>query len=60
MENFIKREIFQDIKNHLAKKEITLITGARQVGKTTLMKVLRQELIAAGENTMFLNLDYEP
>lgn len=59
MENFIKRGIFQNIKNHLTKKEITLITGARQVGKTTLMKVLRQELIAAGENTLFLNLDYE-
>jgi ribosome-binding ATPase YchF (GTP1/OBG family) len=36
----IKRNIFEEIKNHLSKKEITLIVGPRQVGKTTIMQEL--------------------
>lgn len=55
----IPRNLEKQIKNHLEKKEITLITWPRQVGKTTLMKKIRQELIDSGEKTIFLNLDYE-
>jgi len=37
----IKRDEFQALKDHLGKKEISLIVGARQAGKTTLMKELQ-------------------
>lgn len=38
LENYIEREIFSEIIDHIDKPEITLITGSRQVGKTVLME----------------------
>ncbi|PIV18871.1 MAG: ATPase [Elusimicrobia bacterium CG03_land_8_20_14_0_80_50_18] len=55
----IKRDIFKDIEGHLGQKEITLIAGPRQVGKTTLMLLLKERLDKKGEQSVFLNLDYE-
>jgi len=43
----------------LNKKEISLIVGPRQVGKTTMMLLLEQELKRQGKATLFLNLDRE-
>ncbi|MCX6285025.1 MAG: ATP-binding protein [Bacteroidetes bacterium] len=55
----IRRIITDQICNHLDKKEITLISGPRQVGKTTLMNVLINDLKAAGKPVLFLSFDYE-
>ncbi|HNY36241.1 MAG TPA: ATP-binding protein [Candidatus Pacearchaeota archaeon] len=55
----IKRSLFEEIKNHLSKKEITLIVGPRQVGKTTIMEELIKHLEEKGEKTVFFNLDYD-
>ena len=55
----IKRLLFNKLKNHLSAKEISLIVGPRQAGKTTLMKELLGVLKKQGEKTVFLNLDYE-
>lgn len=55
----IKRSIYPHLVDHLAKKEISLITGPRQSGKTTLMLWLKGELDQRGEPTLFLNLDVE-
>ncbi len=55
----IKREIYKEIKSHFDKKEITLITGARQVGKTTLMNGLLKDLEKEGEKVVSFNLDFE-
>jgi len=41
----IEREILPQIKNHLFEKEVTVITGARQTGKTTLINQLKDWLI---------------
>jgi hypothetical protein len=38
----IKRDLFEELKNHLSAKEISLIIGPRQVGKTTLMLLLKE------------------
>ncbi len=56
----IKRKLFEELKNHLGKKEISLIVGPRQAGKTTLMQSLKNYLDSAGEKTVFLNFDFEP
>ena len=56
---FIKRDILEDLKRHLSKKEITLIVGPRQAGKTTLMMLLKDHLEKKGEKTAFLSLDFE-
>ena len=55
----IKRKIFKELLNHLSMKKITLITGPRQAGKTTLMDMLRKNLEQKGEKTLYLNLDVE-
>jgi predicted AAA+ superfamily ATPase len=55
----IKRDLLEEIKKHLSAKEISLIVGPRQVGKTTLMLLLKEYLEKKGEKTIFLSLDFE-
>ena len=55
----IRRKLFIELKNHLETKEISLIVGPRQAGKTTIMNELKEYLDKKGEKTLFLNLDYE-
>lgn len=55
----IQRTIFQDLLDHLAKKEISLIIGPRQAGKTTLMLLVQEYLKKKGAKTLFLSLDFE-
>ncbi len=55
----IKRKLFSDLVNHLNQKEISIIIGPRQSGKTTLMDMLREHLDKKGERTLYLNLDIE-
>ena len=55
----IKREIFQELKEHLTQKEISLLVGPRQVGKTTLMRELVAHLESIGKKYIFLSLDNE-
>jgi len=45
MSDYIQRNIFPQVADHLRKKEITLIIGPRRVGKTVLLKQLRDYLI---------------
>lgn len=55
----IKRQILHDLIQSLSSKEISLIVGPRQAGKTTLMMFLQNHLEEAGHKTMFFNLDVE-
>jgi len=55
----IKRDLYQDLKEHISKKEITFVAGPRQAGKTTLMLMLRDELLKEGKKVLYLNLDIE-
>jgi len=55
----IKRTLYNDLISHLPQKEISLIVGPRQAGKTTLMYLLKEYLDKQGETTVFLNLDLE-
>ena len=50
---FIKRDILEDLKRHLSKKEITLIVGPRQAGKTTLMMLLKDHLEKREKRRLF-------
>ena len=49
----------KELQAHLPKKEMTLLVGPRQAGKTTLMLYLQDDLQKTGEQTLFLSLDYE-
>lgn len=55
----IKRQIFPDIEKHLQEKEITIITGPRQVGKTTLMQQLKAKLVKENKPVIWFNPDLE-
>ncbi|MFZ5877859.1 MAG: ATP-binding protein [Chloroflexota bacterium] len=55
----IKRHLFEALKAHLDKKEISLIVGPRQTGKTTLMMLLRDQVQLQEKRTVTFNLDIE-
>jgi len=55
----IKRKLYQELKSHLSKKEISFIIGPRQSGKTTLMLMLKDHLESTQQKNLFLNLDIE-
>jgi uncharacterized protein len=55
----IHRSLLEELKRHLTEPEITLISGARQVGKTTLMNLLFDELRKKNRKVLFLSLDFE-
>jgi hypothetical protein len=49
--NLIERDIYKETHNNLKKQDICVITGLRQVGKTTLMMQLIDNLINGGVAT---------
>lgn len=53
----LKRHLHTKVKAHIYKEEITLLTGSRQVGKTTMLKQLQSELEAEGRKTYFITLE---
>ncbi len=63
--NLIKRSIFSEILNHLREKEMTVIIGPRQTGKTTLLEQIKDYLVNSAparqrvepESLFYFNLD---
>ena len=53
----LKRQLFTELSDHLYEKEYTIITGARQTGKTTLLKQLESELNSKNEKVYYFNLE---
>jgi len=51
------RKILEDIKAHLPKKQFSIITGARQTGKSTLLRQLEDYCIEEKIPVIFLNLE---
>ncbi len=58
-ELMIKRSIKQSIVNNLSLKEVTIIIGARQIGKTTVLKEIITDLKLSGKKVVYFNLDIE-
>jgi len=53
----MKRFLYDRLIEHLPKKQITLLVGARQVGKTTLLKQIHEYLKAQKELSFFISLE---
>ena len=51
------REIQEDIRPHYHSSDVLVIHGARQVGKTCLMTLIRKELEASGAKTHYIDLE---
>lgn len=49
------RQIYTTLKNHLSKKQITVITGMRRVGKTTAIKYLLEQI--PHDNKVYIDLE---
>jgi uncharacterized protein len=56
----IKRECYEVVKRHVEEaKEMTVIVGPRQSGKTTMLRQLMTDLTTRGIKHTYLNLDIE-
>ena len=53
----IIRDITLKAKNHLQTPEVGIFIGARQAGKTTILRQLQEELAKDGQPNFFLNLE---
>jgi len=51
----IERRIYKKIKDHLKERQVTVITGIRRCGKTTLMKMLFNSI--KSKNKLYLDLE---
>lgn len=57
MVTFIQRDSIGEINKHLESKEITMLVGPRQAGKTTIMLHIKEQLDKQGAKTLHLNID---
>ncbi|MDR2801836.1 MAG: ATP-binding protein [Prevotellaceae bacterium] len=53
----MQRDLFNTLKAHLPSKDFTILTGARQTGKSTLLRQLESYCKKTGELSVFLNLE---
>ena len=53
----MRRNLFAELHKHLEKKEFTILIGARQTGKSTLLKQLESSCKQLAVPTVFLNLE---
>ncbi len=53
----MQRTLFSNLVNHLQKKEFTILTGARQTGKSTLLRQMEAQCKVLSLPTIFLNLE---
>ncbi|MEA3449648.1 MAG: ATP-binding protein [Patescibacteria group bacterium] len=53
---YLKRKIYSKLLTNLKNNKIIILTGARQVGKTSLMKKLLEK-VDNGKNTAFIDMD---
>jgi predicted AAA+ superfamily ATPase len=52
---YLQRKIFSSLEDHIGKKQVTVITGMRRTGKTTLVKELLSHI--KSENKLFIDLE---
>ncbi|MFH1408236.1 MAG: ATP-binding protein [Patescibacteria group bacterium] len=57
---FIERDIYSEIKGDIDKKEVQIIYGPRQVGKSSLMYLLMRDIFNEATDFFYFNLDEIP
>ncbi len=54
---YLQRKIEEDIRKHIGRKEYTIITGARQTGKTTLLRELFNQFKNKYEKAFYVSFE---
>lgn len=54
----IARDIQTQIEPWIERDEIIILSGPRQIGKTTLLRIYDERLKFAGAQTLFVDLEY--
>lgn len=57
VDKIYKRKCIEEIERYIPAKEVIILHGARQVGKTTILKYLMQQRIK--ENVFYLDLEFQ-
>jgi hypothetical protein len=57
--NSVKREILEELTPWLGEKKCLIIKGARQTGKTTLLKILKKNMTDQGKKVIYFSIDQE-
>ncbi len=55
----IHRKLFEKLKVHIPKKEFSIVTGARQTGKSTILRQLETYCRQNNIPVVFLNIEYK-
>lgn len=53
----VQRKLYHQVQSHLSKKEFSIITGARQTGKSTILRQLEDYCLKNDIPVVFLNLE---
>ena len=53
----VSRKLFEKLKKHIIRKEFSILTGARQTGKSTLLRQLETFCKENNMPSVFLNLE---
>ena len=53
----IRRKLYENLVKHFHQKEYSILIGARQTGKSTLLKQIEDALKLSGETVVLLNLE---
>jgi len=56
---YIARDVVPEIEKWIGREKIIILKGARQVGKTTILKHLRDRLDSAGNRCEYFSADFE-
>lgn len=59
IDKLIKRAVYRDLWDDLGREDIAFLIGPRQSGKTTLMKILQDNLGKEDQPSLYLSLDFE-
>ena len=57
MAKLIKRLVIDKIRPYLNENSVVVLHGARQVGKTSIMMYLKDELVSFGQQVFYLDLE---
>ncbi len=57
IENLFPRDLLENIEPFIERDEIVVILGARQVGKTSLLRYIQKRMEGEGKTTFFIDLE---